>query len=1030
MNSIFKDYSIKGIIGEGTFSIVKLGINRKTGEKVAIKVLDKKKILSKRDLQRVGREIKILQEISHINLIKIYKIKEDSQNYYIIMEYCENGELFNHIVKKKKLEEKESSYYYFQLINGLDYIHSKKIIHRDLKPENLLIGKKNILKIIDFGLSTFNKNEELLSTPCGSPCYASPEVISGKKYDGNLIDIWSSGIILFAMLCGHLPFEGLTNKIIFKKIIKCKIDYPKHLSNISLDLLKKILVNNPEKRITLSEIKKHPFYLKGKEIFKKINPSLFDEMKNMFILKNNNIQFIENRNNDYLKFINKTEGNEKEEFNNRFHKHSINSDILINKRNITQNDKLIYNMYNTPEKNRNIFKSERINPSNDDNLEYNNKGIIKLPIERDLNSIGKYTYRRNIRNLTDLHDCNLDINKKSGNLNIEKRTLKKDLPKLIMNISHKNSENSSSKKFYSYRKIINNPNKLLLNFKKNLISTEINDSNFLMNYYKKRNKKNHFNEFHNNKIRKNLFEEINTNSKFIYSFEKEIKKKYFLNDLSPEKYKIIKKYKSIKDESKGKNNNSNKISKIKGKNSYFEKNLLVKEKRYKFNILKRKKIIDIINKFNSFRGHKNNYNQRYNNNELQDKITNNSDISFNKSKNKNSIGKKSKKIRKENSKFDNYIKLYNKKTLIKNKENKSNNKFNNIFITNTLYDDNKYKSQINNTNNICFNNKENDKNNSNYYNPSLTINNMNYNLNVYEPKIYYSTINNENSKNNDIIQLYKNKNNISNIYELINKNRKSKKSHIFNKIKNNNKSNIISNKNKKIVSLVNKNFINQINSINNDSKKIFIKKNVNILNNKNFDKIKKLISFNKEKIFENKERSLKTSFEKKIINSFIKIRKKEKSDEKYKNEQSYIKKNEINKDSLRIINKIKKLDFGLDYLYKLRLKKEEDILKNRLLNSEKHRKKFNSPSITIENGNITTSNYEDNNIFFNKTTINDDVNKNIPNKFKRDNDIRHNILNSLINDYVDFTTIRKRENKYKIPIINIRNIKWKEKYIK
>ena len=106
MNSIFKDYSIKGIIGEGTFSIVKLGINRKTGEKVAIKVLDKKKILSKRDLQRVGREIKILQEISHINLIKIYKIKEDSQNYYIIMEYCENGELFNHIVKKKKIRRK------------------------------------------------------------------------------------------------------------------------------------------------------------------------------------------------------------------------------------------------------------------------------------------------------------------------------------------------------------------------------------------------------------------------------------------------------------------------------------------------------------------------------------------------------------------------------------------------------------------------------------------------------------------------------------------------------------------------------------------------------------------------------------------------------------------------------------------------------------------------------------------------------------------------------------------------------------
>jgi 5'-AMP-activated protein kinase catalytic alpha subunit len=186
------------------------------------------------------------------------------------MEFCENGELFNQIVKKRKMDENESAYYYFQLINGLQYIHSKNIVHRDLKPENLLINKKNILKIIDFGLSNYYKDNNFLSTPCGSPCYASPEMIAGKKYDGNLIDVWSSGIILFAMLCGYLPFDGLSNEILFKKILKCKIEYPKYLSNTAIDLLKKILVNEPKNRITISEIKKHPFYLKGREEFKKL----------------------------------------------------------------------------------------------------------------------------------------------------------------------------------------------------------------------------------------------------------------------------------------------------------------------------------------------------------------------------------------------------------------------------------------------------------------------------------------------------------------------------------------------------------------------------------------------------------------------------------------------------------------------------------------------------------------------------------------------------------------------------------------
>ena len=147
-------YDIKETIGRGTFSQVKLGKDKSTNEKVAIKIIDKSKIKDSKDIKRIEREIKIIKQINHLNVIKTIKVKEDSKNVYIIMEYC-GYDLFLHIVNKKKLQEKEAAMFYYQLINGLDYLHSKNISHRDLKPENLLITKGNILKIIDFGLSNF-----------------------------------------------------------------------------------------------------------------------------------------------------------------------------------------------------------------------------------------------------------------------------------------------------------------------------------------------------------------------------------------------------------------------------------------------------------------------------------------------------------------------------------------------------------------------------------------------------------------------------------------------------------------------------------------------------------------------------------------------------------------------------------------------------------------------------------------------------------------------------------------------------------
>lgn len=263
------NYLIKKTLGKGTFGKVKLGIFLPKNKKVAVKILEKKRLKDEDDIIRLKREFEMLSQFSHPNVITVSEIFESADSYFTIMEYCDGGELFNYIVINKYLSEDKSSFFFYQLINGLEYIHSLGIVHRDLKPENLLLTHDHILKIIDFGLSNYFKKDqiELLETPCGSPCYASPEMLSGQNYDGFKIDIWASGIILFAMLCGFLPFDHKDNDKLFLKILECKIQYPKNLSKMAKDLLKKILVPDPRKRITIPEIKKHPFYLKGKEIF-------------------------------------------------------------------------------------------------------------------------------------------------------------------------------------------------------------------------------------------------------------------------------------------------------------------------------------------------------------------------------------------------------------------------------------------------------------------------------------------------------------------------------------------------------------------------------------------------------------------------------------------------------------------------------------------------------------------------------------------------------------------------------------------
>ena len=266
------NYKYIKTIGEGTFGKVKLAIHILTGEKVAIKILQKNLIKGQKQQERIQNEIKFLKLFNHPNIIKIYEVIENESAFYIVLEYATGGELFNYIVLKEKLSEKETSLYFYQIIQGIKTIHEKKICHRDMKPENILIANNNVIKIIDFGLSS--EYNDYLSTPCGSPCYASPEMIKGKNYNGLLIDLWACGIILFAMLFGYLPFDDKNNNILFQKILDGKIDYPEKedikVNESGIDLINKILDVDPEKRIGIDEVIKHPFLEYGKNEYDSI----------------------------------------------------------------------------------------------------------------------------------------------------------------------------------------------------------------------------------------------------------------------------------------------------------------------------------------------------------------------------------------------------------------------------------------------------------------------------------------------------------------------------------------------------------------------------------------------------------------------------------------------------------------------------------------------------------------------------------------------------------------------------------------
>jgi len=524
ISKIIGNYLLYEQIGKGSFSKVAKAIHLITEQTVAVKILEKDKIEDEIDIERIIREIEILKTIMHPNIAQIYETYSTSHNIYLMMEYIDGGDLFDYITSNIYLSEPIACYIYRQIISVLDYLAKMGITHRDIKPENILLDKshKNI-KIIDFGLSNYCKNKELLHSSCGSPCYASPEMLSGKPYLGVMTDLWSSGIVLYSMLVGSLPFDDQEIQKLYEQIKIGKFYLPSTLSLEAIDLLKKILEVNPKKRITLKEIKDHPWFNKVQNPLNKgiiynynnddddnkfpcdydivsfVIKEYYEDNKN--INKKNLIEMIEkHENNQYTatyylvkKYILKNEDN--------------NFDLSPDKENNNKKDlKLEHNIHNLnnnkKEKyNIDIGEKEEINIKRKDNYSYKEKKrsnteeniITSINNKNDKNKKNSKTKIKLLSNNNNNNYCKDNI-KEENNM---KEDIKKEIPKLdLKNVKNINSDldnnyiiaknNQYTMRGISPPNILNNIYDLNSKNNNNIINLKTEENEFI-NHYKNMN---------------------------------------------------------------------------------------------------------------------------------------------------------------------------------------------------------------------------------------------------------------------------------------------------------------------------------------------------------------------------------------------------------------------------------------------------------------------------------------------------------------------------------------------------------------
>ncbi|XP_059866236.1 serine/threonine-protein kinase SIK1 isoform X1 [Delphinus delphis] len=249
-------YDIERTLGKGNFAVVKLARHRVTKTQVAIKIIDKTRLDSS-NLEKIYREVQIMKLLSHPHIIKLYQVMETKDMLYIVTEFAKNGEMFDYLTSTGHLSESEARKKFWQILSAVEYCHSHNIVHRDLKTENLLLDGNMDIKLADFGFGNFYKPGEPLSTWCGSPPYAAPEVFEGKEYEGPQLDIWSLGVVLYVLVCGSLPFDGPSLPALRQRVLEGRFRIPFFMSRDCETLVRRMLAVDPTKRITISQIWEH-----------------------------------------------------------------------------------------------------------------------------------------------------------------------------------------------------------------------------------------------------------------------------------------------------------------------------------------------------------------------------------------------------------------------------------------------------------------------------------------------------------------------------------------------------------------------------------------------------------------------------------------------------------------------------------------------------------------------------------------------------------------------------------------------------